>query len=94
MQNDSIYLYLSLLLAPISSAVTWFVGRRRRKNEDIVTIQSTVDLLLARNRELTQEVLRLQNEIMELSARIAELRARLMITNKEEEQNGTVQDFN
>lgn len=73
--NDPIYLYLSLLLAPISSAITWWAGRRKRRTEDLDNLQRSIDSLTKQNAELAAEIVRLQRDNIDLQRELARLTA-------------------
>ena len=71
--EDPIYVYLSLLLAPISSAVTWWASRRKRRNEETNDMQSTIERLMKRQSEIADEVIRLQRDNIRLQMEVARL---------------------
>ena len=54
---------ISLAIAPLTSVITWVVARRARNNNMLVQMQQTIDLLVEKNKELYEEVLRLRNEL-------------------------------
>ncbi|MBP5418456.1 MAG: hypothetical protein J6Y72_01390 [Bacteroidales bacterium] len=70
---DPFYLYLSLMLAPICSVVTWLAGRQKRKIDNVNGQQDTVHKLLEHNQELTNQIIKLQNDIIELQQSQARL---------------------
>lgn len=71
--TDTIYLYLSLMLAPISSIVTWWAARRKRRNEEVNDQQTTIDRLLKRQSEITEWIIQLQRDNIRLQKEIARL---------------------
>ncbi|MBR6250084.1 MAG: hypothetical protein IKR17_02685 [Bacteroidales bacterium] len=71
--TDPIYLYLSLLLAPISSVVTWYASRRKRRTDDIDNLQHSIESLAKRNNELYEEIIRLQRDNLDLQREQARL---------------------
>ena len=71
--DSTFYIYLSLLLAPICSAITWISTHRKRKLENINSQQETITMLLDRNKELTQEIIKLQRDVIELQKNQARL---------------------
>ena len=71
--ESSIYLYLSLLLAPISSVITWFAARRKRNLETTDLMQQTINALQARQNEMVQEIMKLQRDNIELQKEQARL---------------------
>lgn len=56
---------ISIALTPISSIVTWIVARRARNNNMLVQMQKTIDLLVEKNKELYEEVVRLRDKLAE-----------------------------
>ena len=56
---------LSIALTPISSIVTWIVARRARNNDMLVQMQKTIDLLVEKNKQLYEEVVRLRDKLAE-----------------------------
>lgn len=70
---DTLLTLLTLLLAPVSSVITWFVARRKRQlesiklnTEAIQQMQETIDELVAKNAELYSMVTALREENAEL----------------------------
>lgn len=56
---------ISIALTPISSIVAWVVARRARNNDMLVKMQETIDILVEKNRELYEEVVRLRDKLAE-----------------------------
>lgn len=56
---------ISLAIAPLTSVLTWVVARRARNNDMLVKMQDTIDLLVEKNKELYEEVLRLRDKLAE-----------------------------
>lgn len=56
---------ISILLTPLSSVVAWVVARRARNNDMLTKMQQTIDLLVEKNRELYEEVVRLRDKLAE-----------------------------
>lgn len=56
---------ISLTIAPISSIVAWIVARRARNNDMLTKMQQTIDLLVEKNKELYEEVVRLRDKLAE-----------------------------
>lgn len=56
---------ISIALTPISSIVAWVVARRARNNDMLQKMQTTIDLLVEKNRELYEEVVRLRDKLAE-----------------------------
>ena len=82
---------LGFIIAPISSVISWIVGRRKSKNDFLHEMQASIDLLVEKNKILVEEItaLRLENsklrydvqrlatENKKMSKEIEELNARL-----------------
>lgn len=56
---------ISIALTPISSIVAWIVARRARNNDMLQKMQLTIDLLVEKNKELYEEVIRLRDKLAE-----------------------------
>lgn len=56
---------ISIALTPISSIIAWVVARRARNNDMLQKMQQTIDLLVEKNRELYEEVVRLRDKLAE-----------------------------
>ena len=69
---------LTLILAFIVSTGTFiaglFAGKRKRHNDFLSYLQMSIDLLSAKNRDLTLEVIKLRDEIVQLKSGNAALR--------------------
>lgn len=57
--------FISIGIAPITSIITWVVARRARNNDMLIKMQQTIDLLVEKNRELYDEVIRLRDKLAE-----------------------------
>ena len=56
------YEIVSTALVPVSSVVSWLAGTRMRRNSTITAMQTTIDMLVQKNQELYDEILRLRKE--------------------------------
>lgn len=56
---------ISLAIAPLTSIIAWVVARRARNNDMLTKMQQTIDLLVEKNRELYEEVVRLRDKLAE-----------------------------
>lgn len=56
---------ISIALTPLSSVVAWVVARRARNNDMLQKMQQTIDLLVEKNKELYEEVIRLRDKLAE-----------------------------
>ena len=65
------YEWITTFVGPVCGAIGWFAGRRMRRNDTIHALQTTIDMLNERNRELYEEQVRLRTENTELKAMLA-----------------------
>lgn len=56
------YEWISTFLGPVCGLIGWIAGRRIRRNETIKALQTTIDMLVDKNRELYDEIVRLRQE--------------------------------
>ena len=56
------YEWITTFLLPVTNIVSWIAGSRLRRNDTLKAMQTTVDLLVQKNRELYEELLRLRQE--------------------------------
>lgn len=56
------YEWITTFLGPICGLVGWLAGRRIRRNETIKALQTTIDMLVVKNQELYDEIMRLRQE--------------------------------
>ena len=56
------YEWITTFLLPVTGIVSWIAGSRLRRNDTLKAMQTTVDLLVQKNRELYEELLRLRQE--------------------------------
>lgn len=54
--------WITTFLVPVTGIVSWIAGSRLRRNDTLKAMQTTVDLLVQKNRELYEELLRLRQE--------------------------------
>ena len=58
----TLYEWITTFLIPITGIVSWLAGARMRRNENLKTLQSTIDLLVQKNKELYDEIMLLRKE--------------------------------
>ena len=79
--NAGLYDWVSLLLVPVSSAITWYVTWRttknKRTNDAITTLQETVNNVLAENAKLYKEITANRAEIAAVRQENAGLKSQL-----------------
>ncbi len=68
------YEWITTLLVPITGAVSWLAGSRKRRNDTIVELQNTINLLAEKNRELYEETIKLRAQVAELKDEIDRLK--------------------
>ena len=56
------YEWISTFLGPVCGLIGWLAGRRIRRNETIKALQTTIDMLVVKNQELYDEIMRLRQE--------------------------------
>ena len=56
------YEWITTFMVPVTGIVSWLAGARMRRNENLRTLQTTIDLLVEKNKELYEEILRLRQE--------------------------------
>ena len=83
------YEWITTFLVPITGVVSWLAGARMRRNESIKALQTTIDMLVEKNKELYDEIMRLrkENDILRDDAvkrddKIAELERQIEQLNK------------
>ncbi len=76
--------WLFEILIPLgASAMGWFVGRKQRNNRFLEELQSSVNLLAAKNAEQMEEILKLREEIVILRSENLEFKAQVdKLTNQ------------
>ena len=79
---NEILQWSNLLLTPISGIVGWFAGRRIRNNNTLNEMQKTIDLLVKKNKELVDEVIRVRMSVAKLEAENAELKQLIVKNSK------------
>lgn len=60
------YEWITTFLGPVCGLIGWLAGRRIRRNETIKALQTTIDMLVQKNQELYDEIMRLRKENDEL----------------------------
>lgn len=56
------YEWITTFLVPVTGIVSWIGGSRMRRNDTIKALQTTVDMLVQKNTELYDEIMRLRQE--------------------------------
>lgn len=63
----------SIVLPPITAAVGWLAGTRKRRNDAIGYLQQTIDSLAAKNKEYMGQITSLRAEVVKLQQENAKL---------------------
>ena len=74
---------LGYIIAPVSSIITWFVGRKKSRNDFLREMQASIDLLATRNGNLIKVVTELRGENMRLRLDVQRLAAENAKMSKE-----------
>lgn len=56
------YEWITTFMVPVTGVISWLAGARMRRNENLKSLQTTIDLLVEKNKELYEEILRLRQE--------------------------------
>ena len=56
------YEWITTFLLPVSNIVTWLASSRVRRNETIKSMQTTIDMLVEKNRQLYEDIATLRKE--------------------------------
>ncbi len=56
------YEWITTFLVPVTGIVSWLAGARMRRNENLKTLQTTIEMLVEKNKELYDEIMRLRKE--------------------------------
>ena len=84
-----IFQWTTLFLPPISAAVAWVAGRRRRTRDNLEALQETLDKFITENSELYEEIMKLRRENAQLRTSISAIEAKLdSLTKKNALANG------
>ena len=56
------YEWITTFLLPVTNIVSWIAGSRMRRNDTVKALQTTIDMLVQKNNELYNEIMRLREE--------------------------------
>lgn len=70
---DILYTIGPYLASGLSALLGWFFGRRKQKNDFLTELQHSIDMLVAKNKELYEEVVELRAENVELKTNQKEM---------------------
>lgn len=66
---------IGLIIAPVSSVISWIFGTRSRRNTVYQELLTTIKTLSEQNAAYSQKIVDLQNEVIEVRRENAELKA-------------------
>lgn len=66
--ENSVYMWLTFLLPPVTSVVTWVATKYTRKSNTLQTMQESIDMLIEKNKDLYEQVIGLRKENAELKS--------------------------
>ena len=66
---------LGYILAPITAVVTYYASRKKRENDFLSNLQSSIDLLTTKNKDLYAEMIAMREENLHLRTEITAIRA-------------------
>lgn len=75
--------WLTLILPVLSSVVTWWVMRKKRKNDFLADLQSSIDLLSDKYNTTLQELVVLKGQNAQLMIAQDELKAQIEALSQE-----------
>lgn len=58
----------------IGTVIGWFAGRHGRKSDSLMKMQETIDLLVEKNQELTEQLVQIKNDNAMLKVQQTELK--------------------
>lgn len=90
-----IYQVLTVTLPVISSLVTWFVARKKRKNDFLADLQSSIDLLSSKYNDALKELVTVKEQNSKLLIAQNEMKEQISNLTKENETlKNTVDELN
>ncbi len=79
--EETIYKWLTFILPPVTSVITWVATRYSRKTQTLEMMQKSIDMLVQKNAQLYEELVQVRNENAELKAGQQRLQNALDISN-------------
>lgn len=70
----SVYEWITTFLVPVTGVISWLAGSRKRRNDTIVELQNTINMLAAKNSELYEETIKLRQQVADLKQEIDNLK--------------------
>jgi len=90
-----IYQVLTVALPVLSSVITWFVARKKRKNDFLADLQSSIDLLSEKYNAALQELVTVKEQNSKLLIAQNEMKEQIdNLTKENETLKNTVDELN
>lgn len=64
----------SIAAAPVTGVLSYFAGKKKRKNDFLQNLQTSIDLLAGKNAELLKELLEVKKQNIKLSVAVEQLK--------------------
>ncbi len=76
MENNGILTFIGTYIIPlVTAAAGWIMGYRKRKNDFLSDLQSSIDLLSNENKKLLEDITAVNSEIVKVRKENEELKA-------------------
>lgn len=69
------YEWITTMLVPITSLITWLAASRKRRNDTLGEMQRTIDMLVVNNNEVYSELVSTRKELAEARTEIDVLKS-------------------
>lgn len=69
------YEWITTMLVPITSLITWLAASRKRRNDTLREMQNTIDMLVVNNNEVYSELVSTRKELAEARTEIDVLKS-------------------
>lgn len=69
------YEWITTMLVPITSLITWLAASRKRRNDTLGEMQRTIDMLVVNNNEVYSELVSTRKELAEARMEIDTLKS-------------------
>ena len=83
---DVIELIERCLLPVVTAIAGWMTGRRKKKNDFLSELQSSIDLLSSKNTDLLKQVMSLNETVVKLTNENAALKAEIKAVRQENKE--------
>ncbi|MFV0403646.1 MAG: hypothetical protein ACK5KV_06820 [Bacteroides graminisolvens] len=78
-----IYQILTIILPVVSSVVTWFVARKKRKNDFLADLQTSIDLLSEKYNNALRELVEVKEQNSKLLVSQNEMKQQIALLTQE-----------